>query len=241
MIDEAVTMSRIGAMTYLAPTMSLVADEAILALDAAIANCIGLHRITVVIDLSKVALVCGRALELMVSAAARLAGLGGWLRVAYPSALLQDIFAATGVSDQVAQYDAPPVVPRPTRGNAQRKLGDILVERELATAAQVSEAARLQEQTGRRMGFILIEKKWLSEVGLFQALAEQLGLPFVTLRAGLYDPAAVALIERDVARRLNVIPLFVVHNVLTIATGEPQAIHSFDDIKARTGLRIRVV
>jgi type IV pilus assembly protein PilB len=38
-----------------------------------------------------------------------------------------------------------------------------------------------------------------------------------------------------------VLPLFVVHNTLTLATGEPQAIHSIDEIKARTGCKIRVV
>ncbi len=104
----------------------------------------------------------------------------------------------------------------------------------------MAEAARLQEQTGKRMGFIMVEKKWLSESALFQALAEQLDLPFVSLRAGLYDPVAVSLLERDVAKRLNVIPLFVVENTLTIATGEPQAVHSIDEIRARTGCRIRV-
>ncbi len=240
-MDNTVTMSRIGAMTYLAPTMSLVADEAVHALEQALGHCIALHRITVVIDLSKVALLCGRALELMVTTASRLGGLGGWLKVAYPSALLQDILDATGVADQVALYDGPVTPVRVALPHGQRKLGDILIERELASAAQVAEAARLQEQTGRRMGFILVEKKWLTEVGLFQALAEQLGLPYVTLRSGLYDPLALTLIERDVARRLNVMPLFVVHNTLTLATAEPQAIHSFDDIKARTGCRIRVV
>ena len=228
-------------MSYLAPTVALVADEAVAALEAAIANCVAMHRVTIVLDLGKVALVSGRALELMVSIASKLSGLGGWLKIAYPSPLLQDILDATGVSDQVALYDAPPAAAKAQRAPGHRKLGDILIERGALNPAQVTEAARLQEQTGKRMGFIMVEKKWLSESSLFQALAEQLGLPYVTLRCGLYDPAAVALLDRDVARRLNVIPLFVVHNTLTIATGEPQAIHNFDDIKARTGCKVRVV
>ncbi len=236
---HAVTKSRIGALTYLAPNMALIAAEAIAALEAAIANCIAMHQVMIVVDLGKVALLSGRALELMVSAAAKLGALGGWLRVAYPSALLQDIFAVTGVGDQVALYDAPQneVKATPCKG----KLGDILIERGLVTAVQVAEAAILQEQTGKRMGMIMLEKKWLSESSLLPVLAEQLGLPYVTLRSGLFDPLAVALVERDVARRLNVMPLFLVHNTLTLATGEPQAIHSFDEIKARTGCKIRVV
>ena len=226
-------------MTYLAPSMALVASEAIDALEGAIAECITQHQVSIVLDLGKVPLLSGRALELMTRAASRLGTLGGWLKLAYPSPLLLDILTVTGVADQVALYDAPQAA-KAARPSGQLKLGDILVERGIVTASQVAEAARLQEQTGKRMGFIMVEKKWLSESALFQALAEQLDLPFVSLRAGLYDPVAVSLLERDVAKRLNVIPLFVVENTLTIATGEPQAVHSIDEIRARTGCRIRV-
>ena len=242
MTDDTVTRSQIGSMTYLAPTMALVSAESIAALEGAIAACVAMHQVTIVVDLGKVSLLSGRALELMVATGAKLAGLGGWLKVAYPSALVKDIFAVTGLDDQVALYDAPARTARVARtGAASHKLGDILVERGAVSAAQVLEAAKLQEQTGKRMGLIMVEKKWLSESALFQALAVQLDLPYVAVRPGLYDPLALALLERDVARRLNVLPLFMVHTTLTLATGEPQAIHAIDEIKARTGCKIRVV
>jgi type IV pilus assembly protein PilB len=236
--DNAVTRSRIGSMTYLAPTMALVSTESVAALEAALAACIAQHQVTIVIDLGKVPLLSGRALELVQGSAERLAALGGWLKLAYPSPLLLDVLEVTGLTDQVALYDAPPAKVVLRQGSA--KLGDILVERGLVSAAQVDEAARLQEQTGKRMGLIMVEKKWLPEAALFQALAEQLGVPFVGLRAGLYDPAAVSMLEREVARRLGVLPLFLVANTLTIATADPQAVHSIDEIRARTGCRVRV-
>lgn len=220
-MSDAVTRSRIGSMTYLAPSMALVAADAVDAVDNAIGECIAQHQVSIVLDLGKVPLLSGRALEMMTRAANRLGSLGGWLKLAYPSPLLLDILNVTGVSEKVALYDAPQAPAKAPRGAGQPKLGDILVERGIVTAAQVAEAARLQEQTGKRMGLIMVEKKWLSEAALFQALAEQLDLPFVSLRAGLYDPVAVSLLERDVAKRLNVIPLFVVENTLTLATGEP--------------------
>lgn len=236
-----VTSSRIGLMTYLAPSTALITNEAITSLETSITNCIAKHQVTVVIDLGKVPQICGRALELLVSTALKLSGLGGWLKVAYPSELLRDVLSTTGLCDQIAMFDAPPTPPKPTHSPGQRRLGDILIERDLATTAQVEEAALLQAQTGKRMGYIMVEKKWLTEAKLFMALAEQLGLNYVALRSGLYDVAAVTLLDRDIARRLNVMPLFVVHNTLTLATSDPQAIHSFDEIKARTGFRIRVV
>ena len=66
---------------------------------------------------------------------------------------------------------------------------------------------------------------------------------FLDLPAGseavAIDLAAVG-IDQDVAKRLNVIPLFMVDNTLTVATGDPQAIHSIDEIRTRTGFKVRV-
>ncbi len=237
---DTITRSRIGAMTYLAPVTALVADEAVRALQAALNECIGQHQVSIVVDLGKVPLLCGRALGMMAEMAERLAALGGWLRLAYPNALLQEILAATGLQEQLPLFDARAAAPRRTREPGS-KLGDILVERGAATAEQVAEAARLQEQTGKRMGLIMVERKWISEAALYGALADQLNLPYVTLRAGLYDPPALAVLDKDVARRLNVLPLFQVRDTLTVASAEPQAIHNIDEIRTRTGCRIRIV
>lgn len=237
---ERITRSRIGAMTYLAPLTALVADEAVQTLQAALNECVAQHQVSIVVDLGKVTLLSGRALSMMADMGERLGELGGWLKLAYPNALLQDILAATGLLEQLPLFDARPVAPRRVREPGS-KLGDILVERGAASAEQVAEAARLQDQTGKRMGLIMVERKWITEAALYQALADQLGLPYVQLRTGLYDPGALALLERDVARRLNVLPLFQVQGTLTVASAEPQAIHSIDELRARTGVRIRIV
>src|SRR5690349_12353244 len=134
-MSDAVTRSRIGSMTYLAPSMALVAVDAIEAVEASIAECIAMHQVSIVLDLGKVPMLSGRALELMTRAAARLGALGGWLKLAYPSPLLLDILSVTGVSDQVALYDAPPAPAKAVRPAGQLKLGDILVERGMVTAS----------------------------------------------------------------------------------------------------------
>ena len=237
---ERITKSRIGAMTYLAPLTALVADEAVRTLQAALDECVARHQVSIVVDLGKVTLLAGHALGMLADMGERLGALGGWLKLAYPNPLLHDILAATGLLEQLPLFDAQPAAPRRTR-EPGAKLGDILVERGAASAEQVAEAARLQDQTGKRMGLIMVERKWITEAALYGALADQLGLPYVALRTGLVDPAALALVERDVARRLNVLPLFKVQGTLTVASAEPQAIHSIDEIRTRTGLRIRMV
>jgi type IV pilus assembly protein PilB len=123
----------------------------------------------------------------------------------------------------------------------RKKLGEILLAKNLVTEEQIAEAIGLQVQTGKRMGKILVEKGWLTEHDMLKVLSDQFSLPYVLLRPGLYDPAAVSLISKDIARRLEILPLFKVRDFLTIATHSPQAIPKFDEIEERTGLRVKPV
>lgn len=237
----SVAKSRIGGMTYLAPDMALASDEAVSSLEAALAGCIASYQVHVVIDLSRVPSVSGQALELITRSNAKLASLGGTLKIAYPSGLLLDIFAATGLTEQINIINAPSVAAVAPQTGKRRKLGDILIESGQATPEQIAEMVALQLKTGKQLGSLLLERKLVSGENLLKALAEQLGIPFVSLRAGLCDPKAVQLLERDAARRLNVLPLFRIGDTLTVATCNPQSIHSFDDVKALTGCKVRFV
>jgi type IV pilus assembly protein PilB len=237
--EAAVAQSRIGAMTFLAPETPLVSAESVAALEAALAACIASHQVHIIIDLSRVSLLAGRALELLARSSAGLIRLGGSLKIAYPSELVQEIFTATGLTDQIPAFDAP--ARPPARVGRKRKIGEILSEGGHASAAHIEEAVALQQKTGGQLGSILLEKKWVSEAALLQALAEQLSVPSISLRAGLYDPEAVQLLDRDTARRMHVLPMFRVDGTLTLATSDPQAIDSFDDVKALTGCKVRCV
>lgn len=238
--EYEVARSRIGSMTYLAPQDALLSAEAASALQEAIASCISQHHIQVVIDLSHVPQVSGRALEVVDAGHAKLLSLGGWLKIAYPNALLQDVWTATGFEEKIAVLDAATPL-RPVRAGGQKKLGDILIATGEVRAEHVAEAAILQQETGKRLGAILLEKKWVSEIVLLKALAEQINIPFLALRSGIYDAAIVHIIKQDVARQLDVMPLFRINDVLTVATADPHAIHSFDELKVITGCKIRIV
>jgi len=138
-------------------------------------------------------------------------------------------------------HSAPYPLNLNTASQPRKKLGEILLAKNLVTEEQIAEAIALQAQTGKRMGKILIEKGWLTEHDMLKVLSDQFSLPYVLLRPGLYDPAAVSLISKDTARRLEILPLFKVRDFLSIATHTPQAIPKFDEIEDRTGLRVKPV
>ena len=221
-MNDFITRTRIGPTTYLAPAGPLVDDDAIELLKAAIDQCTVNQQVQVLLDLNKVSLISGRALELMLDARARLLTLGGRLKVANPSALLRDVFRATGFDNYVSLVDLATArtvkMSQLDPPGQKRKLGDILLDRGLLKAEQVAEATRLQKQSGKRIGRIVVEKNWVPEAELLKALSEQLGVPYVTLRPGMYDLAASRLVDIALAKRCEMLPMFRVHDTCLLYT-----------------------
>ena len=60
-----------------------------------------------------------------------------------------------------------------------RRLGDILVERQIVSPADIAKALAFQEQFGGRIGSVLVRLGALSEDTLLVVLAEQLGMPLL--------------------------------------------------------------
>ena len=81
----------------------------------------------------------------------------------------------------------------------------------------------------------------LTEADLFRALSRQTGIPYISLRPGLYEAAAIALLSEVTARRLNVLPMFKIHDTLTLATADPHAIPVLDEIQGLTGRKLTLV
>lgn len=123
----------------------------------------------------------------------------------------------------------------------KRKLGEILLEKGLVAEAQINEAVLLQQQHGKFLGQVLLDKGWISERQMIEAISEQFAIRAVWLRPGLYDPAAVALLDKQMLKRLDLLPLVKMRDTLTIATADPQAIPKFDEVEQHTGLRVRLV
>ena len=246
-MDEVVTRSRVGALTYLSPTGALVDEAALAALLGALTASLAANQFQLVLDLSRVSVINGRAIEIMLDAAAKLGAAAGRLEIVNPTDLVREILQATGAAEQLAVArldfgrDAPASSTAPAPGSPRRRLGDILTQQCGVTPEQLAEAGRLQIETGKRVGQILVEQGRIGEVDLLQALSEQLGVPYVPLRAGLYERAAAVLLPRDVARRLDVLPLFKVYDTLTLAAADAQDVPGFDEVRRITGCRLRIV
>src|SRR2546430_12384717 len=92
--------------------------------------------------------------------------------------------------------DAAPVAWRP--------LGTLLVERGLLTAAELEEALVQQEQTGERLGQILIKQGLVSHPALTDTLAEQYGIE-LKAESGFGTGLRSLIERRHTASRLHVV------------------------------------
>ena len=234
-----------GAMTHLFPRGNLSDDEQLQALDTAATECVENQEIQLVIDLVSVSLISSKALEALFDLKQILAKAGGWLKLTNAKPLIRDIFRATAMDQFIEIVDSLEVdKSRPARAAVPVepvRLGDLLVSKGLLTEKMVEEAIALQKKTGRRMGQIIVSKGWVDEGVFLSTLGEQLSIPYLVLRQGLVDPDIFEKLDTEVYQRLKVIPMFMVHGELTLATSDPQAMASFSEIEEKLKCKVRPV
>ncbi len=126
---------------------------------------------------------------------------------------------------------------------ARLQLGDALVSKDLITREQLLEALEYQAQKGHKklLGEVLVELNFVTEEQVMEVLAEGYGIPFVTETAKIADPKVVELLPRDFLEEHNVLPLFRVRGVLTVAVSEPANLYLVEEIERLTGDQVQIV
>ena len=117
----------------------------------------------------------------------------------------------------------------------------MLIEKGMISPEDLERALESQKSTNKRLGELLVELNIVSAATLVQAVAQQLGLSGCVLRHGLIDPKAAKLVEYEEARRLRVLPMFLVEGTLTVAMAEPQSLPAIDHIAQLTGYPVNPV
>jgi type IV pilus assembly protein PilB len=103
-----------------------------------------------------------------------------------------------------------------------KRLGELLVDRGLATSEDVEAAlGQLPSRLGAKLGRLLVEHGAITETDLAKALAEQHGLPLIDLRSVTPDADASALISEDTARGLIALPIAVAGDTVRVAVADP--------------------
>ena len=242
--SQEISRTKVGAFTYLTPKESLSGDI-IEVFNSIITDCIRENKTKIVLDLALATNINSAALEVILDAQDELVKMGGSIQLTNIKENIKEVLRITGINNIVSVLKNDQQLTEDDNGISEVsdnfRIGDILLAKGMITAAQIQEGLKLQKETGSKLGQIIVDRGWVSEQNILEALSEQLSIPFIKLRTGLYDPDVVNLLDKAIASRLKVLPLFKIRDQLSLATADAQAVHSFNEIEERLGCRVRPV
>ena len=121
----------------------------------------------------------------------------------------------------------------------RKRLGEILIERGKLDAAGLERALRLQQESGEKLGVLLVSLGVVAQRDVSEALALQLGLPLI--EAAGY-PEMPILEERVSARFLrdsHALPLTEDEHELALAMADPTDTYTMNAFEMVTGRKVR--
>lgn len=123
----------------------------------------------------------------------------------------------------------------PRSGNGSRRLGDILVDKKYLTADQLERALSFQRESGSKLGESLIKLGYISDEHLAEALASQKKLPIIPLGEVFPNPRAAGLLTEKFIRARQVVPVDFDRDALVLAMVDPLDVVTLDDVRVITG------
>jgi len=118
------------------------------------------------------------------------------------------------------------------------RLGELLVNDQLLTREQLSEALAYQKANGGRLGSCLIRLNFVSEEALTSILSRQYGISSINLTYFEPDAEIIKLVPREFALKHQVVPLRRDASTLQVATSDPNNVVILDELKFMTGCTI---
>ncbi len=123
----------------------------------------------------------------------------------------------------------------------RKKIGECLIQAGLITDEDLQVALAEHQQTGERVGAVLVRLNLATAKQITKALAYQLGFPYVSLADEPPDADAIVLIPKEVALKRGCVALRLEKNVLTVAMSDPLLFSLVQDLEFQTGHRIQQV
>jgi MSHA biogenesis protein MshE len=111
------------------------------------------------------------------------------------------------------------------------RIGDLLVEKNMISEAQLQHALQEQKLTGRKLGATLVELGYVEENALLNLLSAQLNIPFVELKQFRFDRQLVQKLPETSARRYRVMLLREDIDGLLLGMADPTDIFCLDELQ----------
>lgn len=129
---------------------------------------------------------------------------------------------------------------------ARVRLGELLVEAQIVSRAQLEEILSLQKRDGRRIGTLLIEAGLVTETQVTQILSQQLSVPWVSLYHIDFSRQLLNLVSHELAEKFCLVPIFVrrvrgLGDALYVAMDDPSDEAAQREVGQWAGLPVRAM
>lgn len=120
-------------------------------------------------------------------------------------------------------------------------LGEILLKCGFIDKERLSQSLEIQKVTGQKLGNILVEKGFLTEQQIVDALAQQYFLPIIHPFKMEIAKEILEIFPYQMLKKYNVLPIKIMDNSLIVATNNPLNISAFRELKHVSRYRIKLV
>jgi len=126
------------------------------------------------------------------------------------------------------------------------RLGELLVEAQIVSRAQLEEVLATQKRDGRRIGTLLVEAGLVTETQVTQILSQQLSVPWVSLYHIDFSRQLLNLVSHELAERYCLVPIFVrrvrgLGETLYVAMDDPSDEAAQHEVSQWSGLPVRAM
>lgn len=127
---------------------------------------------------------------------------------------------------------------RDKKGDAS-KLGEILIRWGIIDKERLYQVLEIQKKVKKRIGEILVEKGFVAEQQITEALAQEYHLPIVDLTTIQMDERLLKMFSYQFLKKHNVVPLKVEGDYLIVAISDPLNLSALQELRHISGYRIK--
>ncbi|MEO6598769.1 MAG: hypothetical protein ABIQ16_02785 [Polyangiaceae bacterium] len=129
---------------------------------------------------------------------------------------------------------------------ARVRLGELLVEAQVVSRAQLEEILAAQKSDGRRIGTMLVDAGLVTETQVTQILSQQLSVPWVSLYHIDFSRQLLNLVSHQLAEKYCLVPIFVrrergLGETLYVAMDDPSDDAAQREVAQWAGLPVRAM
>ena len=127
----------------------------------------------------------------------------------------------------------------PQPAEVRARIAEILIERGRLDPAGLERALRVQQETGEKLGSLLVTLGLVAQRDVAEALASQLGLPLVEATGYPELPILEERVSARFLREARALPLYEDERELTLAMADPTDVYTISAFEMVTGRKVR--